>query len=1185
MHYLGPYRNFVSVACRGFYKFWSVTRVEGALIRRAIAIAAFLCLHVCWCVPASAQDDPDPVSALGEKRLADAKLFVADGEWDAALVAVQEAGWYLSSGHPLFNDITQVENSANFGKHRESGDIAAETGDYNSAVSSYERALRYKNDAETRTKLTQARAKVSGPAEATGEPAEVAATPEPEDEVAVVEESATDTEPATPGEPEDAADVEPTEDELPAEDGVGDPTEEGSEESPTPVEEPATPEPATAAATDDDGSATAVTPATDTVQTKKTDPGKGFPWLWIVLGFSVVAILVIGTRTPVLAAVAGSLQQMGSEGLALTLFQVVAKRGGSDPSTLRPYVECLISADRVDDESRETYNSAIQSELPADVQVRLATLYWSHKLNDEDARKLYELATQADPANPDLWEALESCVGTHEAEERLRHARRLLSLGRPSPERLLLVAENVDVESGSQEAIDILQAAVQLDLDDEALLRRQEDLAQRLLPIYENESLDNEDANTARLAFLRSVPVVESRRGIPCLGNARRAREVVAELALALRHQDKLESLYDIYLELLNKYPGEMALLDGLLRVSAETDRYERTLMAVDKIYPRGGELEPLLSVQVATSVMVAGQRNLQARVGESGVISAEFPGLTLFELARSHMASMAVDDCRRPDVREALQVFVELYMQSTGHLVPLDGHLAQLLWQVGDYPNAVSLFLWACGFEPHQVDGGVMVLPSDPPPPCRELFPDDRSTMVHVIPDRPPVDRDILRIAARLSKGAMNTKLAMLVCGVPVGREIRQRAYTMSPPLLVARWDELAAAMDEGHPRQTFRKMVEAVVRFNVSPDGPGPDLDEQFIIGRDQQAKELERRLSDRDSSAMLLLKGLRGAGKSTLLHKVLRDLDVPAAAQIRPRGTPDVYVPELWGGLLVDLFDRARANGIVRGSTSFPVAPAFPRISDTAEAYVDGFSEVIDAMNGSIGEGPIVLELDAIETLFPVPDPLSTGMNDLPGTEPLMEAIAEIARSGNVRFVLVSNRPGFSETTLPEGTESFQVGLLDDDSCRALLSRATDRLSVTLEDTLLTSLAAEAGGHPAIVWMLSDALSAARARELTHFGDEHAEPILEQVLHSSAFGRLARNLMTDLDFGQQLVLRALAKTGDGPSDAASVAASVGATVHDKPVDEFLSELVEMTLLEHGGGIEYRIRPGLLNRWLASS
>ncbi len=1151
---------------------------------RAILLAAVVCLQVCCCVPADAQEETDPVTALGEKRLADAKLFVADGEWDAALVAVQEAGWYISEGHPLFSDIKQVENSANFGKHRESGDIAADTGDHKSAVSSYERALRYKNDAATRTKLEQARARVASAAPPPPDPVE---EPEPVAEDRV-EEAVADTESATTEVPEDAAGEEPAgeepaDGELPLEDGAAEPAEDGGAEAPTPIEEPVTPE-QVAEPPADDAAATAVIPEAPQAPVENAE-GKGLPWLWIVLGVGLVAIVAVGTRTPVLIAAAGALQRMGSDGLALSLFQVVARRGDNDPSALRPYVECLISAGRVDDESRTTYHSALQAELPADVQVRLATLYWSHKLNDEDARTLYELATQADPANADLWEALESCVGTHELEEKLVHARRLLSMGRTSPERLLLVAENVDIESGGQEAIEILQQAVQLDLEDEDLLRRQEELAERLLPIYENESLDNEDAVTARLAFLRSVPVDDSQLGIPCMGNPRRSREVVAEVALALRHQDKLEQLYEIYLELLKKYRGEQLLLDGILRVSAETDQYDRTLTELDGIYPHGTETDALLSVRVATSLMIAGQRNLQARIGESGVISAEFPGLTLFELARAHMATIEINECRRPDVREALKLFVEFYMQSSNHLLPLDGHLAQLLWQVGDYPRAVSLFLWACGFEPHPVDGGVMVLPSDDAPPCHELFPDDRSTLVQVIADRPAVEQDILRIAARLSKGSMNTKLAMLVSGEPIGKEIRQRAYDMSPPLLVAEWRDLKAALDEGHLRKTFRKMVEAVVQFNVTPEGPGPDLDEQFIIGRDELAQDLEQRLADDQYSSPILLKGLRGAGKSTLLHKVLRGLDVTASAQARPEGSPDIYVPELWGSLLVDLFDKARAKGMVRGSKSFPVAPAFPRISDPAEAYVEGFSAVMNAMNGSIGEGPIVLELDAIESLFPIPDPLASEEETLPGIEPLMEAMAEIAKRDKVRVVMIANRPGFATDKLPASTEIVQVGLLHDQACRALLTRATERLSITLDDGLLTRFSAEAGGHPGIVWMISDVLSAARAQKTTHFSDEHAGPILDQVFQSSTFDHLARNLVIDLDLGQQRVLQALARSSDEPTDAASVVAELGTSVHGKPVEEILNELVYLTLLEHGGGIEYRIRPGLLSRWLAAS
>jgi len=1164
----------------------------GTVIRCAALAGAFALAVFFAPAQADAQDEADagaadPGAQLAGQRIGDARVFLAEGNWDAALFALEDAEFYVTEG-PLLADIQSLKKEANHGKHKAAGDAHEARGDLESAVKSWKRALRNKrSDSDLRAKIALAEKEIEPPEPATPEP------PTPED---VTPEEPTPADEVTPEDVTAAEDITPgdviIEDVTPGDAIIEDATPEAT----TPTE-PSTPdEPSTAPEPVDDGAAAQDGGVAGAEAGGDDAGGRGFPWLWLVGLAVLVGLGVVGTRPPVLAAVAGGMTRVGWNGAALSLYERLVASGGDNTALRLAHVRCLTALGKTDAEARAAYKGVLDEDTPADLLLHLASLYWEHGYVDGEAPYLYELATGVDGDDPDLLEALEACLEEGDDERRLDIARRLLEMGRTSPDRLLRVAEQIGADEPDEATRDLILRVADLESDDESFVERRGALLERLVPVYQEFELEGDDAVAIREALLLSVGRQRAVNGGYRMAGARavRARALLAELARMLRRAGQPERLFDLYVSLLERFDGDASLLDGLLRTAGELGNYSRALEVVAGRYPLDGQgTDPALAVRVATEFMLAGSRHLRERAHESGAVSADLPSLTFFDRARAYLASVAVREVFRPDVREQLRLFVDLYMQADDHLLALDATVARLLWGVGDYPSAVALFHWSCGFEPHVVDKGVMLLPADTPPPCEEFFPEERSTLVAVVADRAVNEDDVDALSSKARRGAFNGRLALLVAGHPVPPEIRRHAANRRVPVIPMGWDELAAALDGGYPRQTFRRHVRSAMQYAIPPGARTEDLEDARIFGRDALSAELGQRFSGGSTDRMLILSGLRGVGKSTLWRSSVRSDPRLPSAVLRPSQDPDLYTPGLWLAMLEDLFASARAVGLVGAPTHIPRLTPEPAPAEAASVFTERFERLIGAMDGQPG-ARFALAVDPVDLFFPVPDPIDPDPETAEGATNLLEALAGLTRSHNVSVTLISRQVGASgsrilgshDIKLPEACDENVVGLLEDDACHAMLKVLAEDLNVALPDDVRFRLAEACGGHPQLGWMLMDEISAHRSRFEGMLDRETNEQLLRQLTDSATFDLFAQHLLADLSSRERDVLSALAAaaTPDGAVTLAAIQAACGAEGAQMDVESLLDGLARTTLVSLAAPDGYALRIGLLRDWLTA-
>ncbi len=1149
-----------------------------------------LLLIAVWALGSAPAWSQDSVEQMGEQRLADARIFLQDGEWDAALVALEEATWYFPEGDARLGDVKAARNEAKAGKARTRADQAMNAGDYKTAVRKYEESLRYFDDGATRGKLQQAQDALAAVEPATPEPA----TPEPATPEPATPEPSTP-EPSTP-EPE--AETEPERSGDPAEtERSGDPAETEPERSGDPAEAETAaeaetgPEPTTA----DDGVAGVDTNGThgSTSGGGATGTGARTPWGWLLALLGVVALGVIGTRTPVLAGLAGALHSAGSQGGALALYGVVERRGGITPEIRHAQVECLLALERFDDEARQTYDRAIGQALPPETTVRLAKLYAQRGIEGDGAARLYRLATEHDD-DPVLFEALERCTAEDDLEGRLSVAKKLIAADRPTPERLLLVVEQYDGGEPDEQLRRALPQALQVAGRDDALGERRAALVDRLLPAYQEAGLKGEDAVALRRAYLESVDRREPHRGAGhrMVGpRAHRARVILADLSRLMWEADQGEALFELHRELLRRFRAEPFLLDGLMQVSADIEAYDRGIEAIEALFPPDDEeADAALTVKVATAYMLAATRNLRARADHVGADSGEFPGLTLLALAQRRLASLTVEACHRPDVRERLDLFAELYQANSEHLLPLDATLAELLWSVGNYPGAASLFLYCCGLEPHPVDGGLLVVPTDLRPPFSELFPEEMSTLVEVIGDRPLHREDVQKLAYRARSGVMNPYLALLVGVAPFPDDVRQAAGEQGPPVIVIDWGEIQASLTAGHARETMRRVIADRSPYPLSRPTPSVDLDEDQLFGRGQPRAGLRAAVLDPDAARVRVISGLRGVGKSTLVQTTLRPPTLPPAGWLVPRPDPELYTPAAWLDLIGSLYQDARHKGRVRPGRVFPERALVVEPGSPASRYVSAFRALREHLVLDGGAPPVAV-IDPVDRLIPLEDPLAEDGHRAEGAETLLEALVQLAAAGELTLLLISRdigcvfrgAVGGHPLALPESTDELVLGLLDDGSGRTALDRLLHDLGIAAESDALAELDEATGGHPAMLWRVVDEAARRRARLTEPLTTGDAEELLQRVLRQNAFERLAWALWSDLSPGARAVTRAFAAAEEGVLDAAAVAAALADTGYAAETEALLDDLSRSTLVTPRQGEGYQLRIGLLRRFLA--
>ena len=1163
----------------------------GTVIRSAALAGAFALALLFAPAPASAQGEDgaetdDAGARLAAQRIGDAEVFLADRNWDAALFALEDAGFYVTEG-PQLATIKSLTKQAKFGKYKADGDANEARGDLEAAVRAWKKALRQQRDTTLKDKVARIEDELSPPEPTT--PEEV--TPEEVTPEEITPEEITPEE-ITPEE------ITPAEDVSPGEITAGD---EVTPDEPTPGEvatpEETTPaEPVTGTGPTGDGDASLAHGAGETSSGDSGGEGGSFPWIWLVGLAVLVGLGVVGTRPPVLAAVAGGMTRIGWNGAALSLYERLVA-GSEDNIPLRlAHVRCLAALGKTDAEARTVYKGVLDDDPPTDLLLHLASLYWEHGFVDGEAPYLYELATGADGGDPDLLEALEACLDEGDDERRLDVARRLLEMGRPSAERLLRVAEQIGSGEPDGETRALIQRVATLDTDDEALIERRGVLLERLVPVYQEYELDGDDSVALREALLLSVGRQQAVNGGYRMAGTRavRARALLAELARMLRRAGQPERLFDLYVTLLERFDGDASLLDGLLRTAGELGNYTRALDVVGQRYPLEGRgTDPALAVRVATEFMLAGSRHLRERAHESGAVSADLPSLTFFERARAYLASVTVQQVFRPDVREQLKLFLDLYMQADDHLLALDAAVARLLWGVGEYPAAVALFHWSCGFEPHIVDKGLMLLPSDSPPPCEEFFPEERSTLVAVVADRPVTDDDVDELSARARRGAFNGRLTLLVAGHPVSAEVRRRAGTRRVPVITMGWDELTASLEGGYPRQTFGRFVRSAMQYAVPPGARADDLEDARIFGRDALAEELGERFSRGATERILVLSGLRGVGKSTLWRSSVRSDPRLPAAILRPTSDPDIYTPGLWLAMLEDLFASARSVGLVGAPTHTPRLTPEPAPLEAAGVFRERFERLLGAMDGA-PDARFALAVDPVDGLFPIPDPVDPDPEKGEGAQNLLGALTELAGTGNVSVTLISRQVGASgsrslggvEAQLPEGCDEHVVGLLEDDACHAMLSVLTEDLNVGLPDDVRFRLAEACGGHPQLCWMVVDAISAHRSQFEGMLDPETNDRVLEQVLDCAQFGEFAHHLLADFTWRERTVLGALAGSAspDGTVPLATIEAACEVDGEPLDVESLLDGLARTTLVALAPPDGYALRLGLLRDWLAT-
>ena len=1164
------------------------------MIRRFFPATALIALIVA-AAPALSQPS---VENLGEQRLADAELFLSDGEWDAALAVLEEVAWYFPDGDPHLAQAEAAKRRARFGKHRDQGDAAASRGDHGGAINAYESALNYQDDADVRAALARERA--------------AAAPAEPSTPEEITPEEVTPAEPATPEEitPEEVTPAEPatpeeiTPEEI-TEDAEGDetpedPTEDGAAdiEIEEATDQPTAPDIEIGDAADV-GDAVADAEITETAgagTSTEVQRKGGFSWFLLVGLVVIVALGVVGTRPQVLVMVAGSLRQVGWNDGALSIYQVLRRRSGDDPLLRMAHAECLIAGDRVDEEARETYRAVLADAPSPDLSVGLARLYWDHGITDGEAPSLYRTAAQFEPSDPDLWEAAEACLGEDDVLDRLEIANKLIGMGCPNPERLLLVAEQYTGGEPDEVQREVFTQVASTVLADPAVEARRVALLVRLLEGYQEFDLVGDDAVAIREAYLLTIDRQQRpfSSGERMAGpRAAKARVVLGELGRLLAEGGESSRLFDVYQSLLERFRGEPMFLDGLLQTAADTQAYDRALEAIHRLFPRNAEAtDPSLAMQVALSLMVSGSRNLRERARGSSIDSADFPGLTFFGLARSYLGLIDLEQSFRPDVREQIQLFLELYRRNERHLSVLDAELAGLLWKVGDYPTAASIFFWACGFDPHVTDHSLMLVPGDEPPPCSDFFPVDRSTLVDVIADRQVTIADVDGIAARIGSGSMNTRLAFILAGKTIPDDVRRyRTGTDAPPVILVHWRELASALATGHTRETFQRMAQGLLRYSV-PNRGESSLDPARVFGREALAEELGRRLGGTLARRPLIISGLRGVGKSTLLRQWGDLPRCEAMGVATPEGDPDLYVPGLWRYLLEELFETARASGLIPAPTRFPAELSDPAPTDPAEAYIERLQRIFSNMPSDHDRNGVVLAIDPLDELFPVLDPIDPVAGLVESALPLLEALlaASDGRMANVALLtrqvgLATTRsPGSRQRLLPEGCEELVVGLLADSDCMAFFATAADDMAVEIDDDAIAAFVEASGGHPRVMWLVADAMSASRAKNTGAITADHAEPILGAVLRSPEFDELARNLLADFSPSEQTVIRAMAHAADGLVNLGQLAGGALAALQPEEVEGVLDGLARTTLVALLTADDYQLRIGLFRRLLAT-
>jgi len=666
---------------------------------------------------------------------------------------------------------------------------------------------------------------------------------------------------------------------------------------------------------------------------------------------------------------------------------------------------------------------------------------------------------------------------------------------------------------------------------------------------------------------------------------------VLGELARMLAETEQPQRLFDVYLALLRRFRAEPMLLDGLLQTAADIGAYDRALESVHELFPLDAkQTGPALAVQVALALMVAGSRNLRERARDTGITSAEFPGLTFFGLARKYLGLLDLEETYRPDVREQIQLFLSLYRRNEQRLSVLDSELATLLWKVGDFPAACAVFLWSCGFEPHATDAGLMLVNSEEGPPCSEYFPDDRSTLARVIADRPTEHADVDQLVDAV--GVMSARIAFIVTGHPVSPDVRRYASTgVKVPVAIVEWRDLVEALAAGHARQTFRRIVRGLLRYSLPPRAGDAAVEDARVFGRDQVIEEISTRLAQARPSLPLVISGIRGVGKSTLLRCSLRGNDTTPYGIFVPQGDPDVYVPDLWRYTLEQLFESARSRGSVAAHTRFPQDATAPGPTDGDDVYLAQLKAVVErATTGDITN--VVIAVDPLDGLFPVTDPIDPDISRADGAEAMLGALVQSGKQGGTSAVFLTRHVGASSTrdigghleSLPEGCDEIVVGLLPAEDCDAMFATIADDLTMDIEPRATAAFVDASGGHPLVMWIIADAMSAYRARGSSEIGADEVETILGTVMRNPAFEAFARNLVADFSAAEQTLLRALAQASDGTVRPADLARTLPSFVENHDVEGLLDGLARTTLVSHVTADSYRLRIGLLRRMLAT-
>jgi len=338
-----------------------------------LGLGALLCMGITLSAPA--QGDP---RARADQLIADAELALGRGEWDTAMAALEEASWYVVQGDSRYAEVVQARNLASFGKEKQDGDAAMERGDPTAAIRSYEAALNYCEHGPTRSLLAEARAAL-----ARGNTAVPATPSEPQVEP-------TTSEPIVPPEPEQ-------------------PTEAATEASHLEADVPADPPDDRQVPVDSQVNRPALPVGTAGEAAAVTSRHGGFPWAWSFAWFVLVVLAITMTRTSVLSALATGFGNAGLNRASLVFYKLLAGRGTTHPAVRRARIECQVAQGWIDDEGRWACRKIHEDDIPGELVVRLAILYWEQGLVDGEAAMVYEAALEHAPHDPNLAMALDAC--------------------------------------------------------------------------------------------------------------------------------------------------------------------------------------------------------------------------------------------------------------------------------------------------------------------------------------------------------------------------------------------------------------------------------------------------------------------------------------------------------------------------------------------------------------------------------------------------------------------------------------------------------------------------------------------------------------------------------------------------------------------------------------------------------